>query len=94
VRAKLGHWWVAGGARAAKKSLRASSGLKITGRTKTEKKRVLFIFIFQKAFKHVNSNASLNSSNKKTILQHECNIKLLWFINLNFEKHLNAYKSH
>jgi hypothetical protein len=42
--AKLGHWWVAGGVRAAKKSLRASSRLKITGRTKIEKKRVLFFY--------------------------------------------------
>jgi hypothetical protein len=44
-----------------------SEGLQQTmvdGRAKTEKKKVLF-FIFQKAFKHMNSNTNLNSSNQK-----------------------------
>jgi hypothetical protein len=26
--------------------------------------------------------------------QHACNIKLLWFVNLNIRNHLNDYKSH
>jgi hypothetical protein len=57
-------------------------GLAGLGRPKLgEVKETLQIF-FSKEYKQLNSNTGLNSANQKIVLQHECNNKLLWFIDL------------